>query len=131
MRVLVCGGRNYSNRDKVADVLGYLNPRDGNGITCVIHGGALGADALAAEWAIKHDITCASYAADWRTQGRAAGPIRNSLMLREGKPDVVVAFPGGRGTADMMAKARAAGVQVIEVNDPAHRPTPTGGTSDG
>jgi ABC-type branched-subunit amino acid transport system substrate-binding protein len=36
-------------------------------------------------------------------------------MIREGKPDAVVAFPGGRGTADMVRQARAAGIEVREV----------------
>jgi UDP-N-acetylmuramoylalanine-D-glutamate ligase len=46
--------------------------------------------------------------------GNAAGPIR---MLKEGKPNYVVAFPGGPGTRDMVNKAKAAGVPVVEVAD--------------
>ena len=52
---------------------------------------------------------------DWEKHGRAAGPIRNKLMLDEGRPDLVVAFPGGRGTANMVKQASAASVEVIEV----------------
>ena len=37
-------------------------------------------------------------------------------MLDEGKPDLVVAFPGGRGTAHMTRIARGAGIEVIEVS---------------
>jgi UDP-N-acetylmuramoylalanine-D-glutamate ligase len=36
-------------------------------------------------------------------------------MLAEGKPDLVVAAPGGRGTADMVRRARDAGIEVVEV----------------
>ena len=36
-------------------------------------------------------------------------------MLDEGKPDLVIAFPGGRGTADMVRKANRAGVKVVEI----------------
>jgi hypothetical protein len=35
-------------------------------------------------------------------------------MLEYG-PDLVVAFPGGRGTADMVRRAKAAGCEVLEV----------------
>jgi predicted Rossmann-fold nucleotide-binding protein len=35
-------------------------------------------------------------------------------MLAEGRPDAVIAFPGGKGTADMVRKARAAGLPVVE-----------------
>lgn len=56
------------------------------------------------------------FPADWGSLGKAAGPIRNSLMLTEANPSLVIAFPGGKGTADMISKARAAGVKVIEVS---------------
>jgi hypothetical protein len=36
-------------------------------------------------------------------------------MLLEGKPDLVVAFPGGKGTADMVRRARKANVPVKEI----------------
>jgi hypothetical protein len=36
-------------------------------------------------------------------------------MLMEGKPDLVVGFPGGRGTAHMCRIAGEAGVEVIEI----------------
>lgn len=81
----------------------------------VIHGAARGADTLAHEWAAHHEIPVDVYPADWQAHGRAAGPIRNARMLEEGKPDVVVAFKGGRGTADMVRRARASGVPVVEV----------------
>ena len=49
---------------------------------------------------------------------RGAGPERNARMLAEGRPDLVVAFPGGTGTADMVRRAKAAGVRVVEVVEP-------------
>jgi hypothetical protein len=81
----------------------------------IIYGGAYGADRLAREWAEEHCLGSECYPADWTKYGRAAGPIRNKQMLVEGKPDLVVAFPGGPGTADMVRQARAAGIRVIEV----------------
>ena len=115
MRVLVCGGRDFNDRELLARVLGDLHAA--SPISVVIEGGAHGADTLAFKWASEGNRcgTC-SYAADWRAHGRAAGPIRNAQMLDEGKPDLVVAFPGGKGTADMVARARRAGVRVIEVS---------------
>ena len=78
----------------------------------LIHGAARGADSLAGEWASTRAVPVKIFPADWQTHGRSAGHIRNAQMLREGKPDLVVAFPGGRGTADMVAKANAAGITV-------------------
>jgi hypothetical protein len=111
MRILVCGGRDFDDYACLADALSNLPVRPDT----IIHGGARGADALAAIWAKARHVAVEEYPADWRTHGHAAGPLRNRRMLEEGRPDVVVAFPGGKGTRDMMRQARAAGVQVIEV----------------
>ncbi len=120
MKVLVCGGRDYDDYPAVAKMLGNLSVRP----SLIIHGAARGADTLAAKWAVMTDTPIMRFPADWQRDGKAAGPIRNSRMLAEGRPDLVVAFPGGRGTADMVAKARKAGVPVIV------SPTHTGATHD-
>jgi len=52
------------------------------------------------------------FPADWSRHGKSAGPIRNRQMLIEGRPDIVVAFPGGKGTANMIKQAVEAGVKV-------------------
>jgi hypothetical protein len=114
MRVLVCGGRNYANWGRVRNTLDLLH-RTRRNITCIIHGGAHGADTLADDWADIRDIKSFTYPADWKSHGRAAGPIRNRRMIEEGKPDLVIAFPGGRGTANMVRQAKEAGIEVIEV----------------
>lgn len=109
MRVLVCGGRDYRSRGTVFHTLTELHP------SVVIHGGCpTGADAFAQEWA-SPVVPIEMYAAEWDKHGKAAGPIRNQRMIDEGKPDLVVAFPGGRGTADMVRRARKAGIPVREV----------------
>ena len=79
----------------------------------VIEGDARGADRLAGEWARSHRAENIKFRAEWEKLGRKAGPIRHQL-LDEGRPDVVVAFPGGKGIADMMMRAGSAGVEVIE-----------------
>lgn len=113
MRVLVCGGRNYGADDaevaKMWFTLYEVAP------TLIIHGRARGADYHADRWAKANRIAVKAYPADWLKYGPRAGPIRNQRMLDEAKPELVVAFPGGRGTADMVKRARAAGVRVMEV----------------
>ena len=109
----MCGGRDYDNIQRLSDVLSGLL-RDRN-ITTIISGHARGADQLAETWARNSSIDCLVFSADWDKYGRSAGPIRNRQMLMEGKPDLVVAFPGGAGTANMIKQARKAGVEVIEV----------------
>lgn len=113
MRVLVCGGRNYRDADRFGVVMNKLH--DSMGISLIIQGGANGADDLAHGWACLNGVPDLEFQADWETQGSFAGPARNQRMLDEGKPDLVIAFPGGRGTADMCRKARRAGVEVVEI----------------
>jgi len=111
MKVLVCGGRNYSNVDKMYSVL------DTFPITTIISGHARGADQMAEMYADERDIAVEVYPADWSKHGKAAGFIRNKQMLDEGKPDLVVAFPGGKGTSMMVDIARKAGVTVEEIEE--------------
>ena len=110
MKILVCGGRDFSNLPAVVDELEPLKPTE------IIHGGASGADKLAGIFAKGWDLPCRVFPADWKTHGKAAGPIRNKQMLDEGKPDLVVAFPGGRGTENMIQQAERAGVPVQRAN---------------
>jgi hypothetical protein len=112
MRVLVCGGRNYDDWAFIVHVLDRVNARQS--ITQLIEGGASGADEFARRWARARGIEVATFSADWdRYQGRA-GLIRNAQMLREGRPELVVAFKGGRLTAHMITIASAALVPVLK-----------------
>lgn len=143
MRVLVCGGRDYgyrlrgiafgtpqwnSDTRRIAAERKLLTETlDGIGITVLIHGAARGADELASLWAAKQwGVEPLPFPANWYPRGRrggldkSAGPKRNQRMIDEGRPELVVAFPGGTGTADMVSKAEAAGIRVL-------RPSPSHG----
>lgn len=113
MRLLVFGGRDYSNAARVEHILYAVHAK--RPITLIIEGGAKGADRLARQWAIANYIPFVTEEADWSQHGAAAGPLRNAAMLEKHKPDGAVAFPGGRGTADMKAKCEAAGVKLMIV----------------
>lgn len=113
-RPIVCGGRAFRDRDFVYATLDRLNHEDG--FDDIIQGGASGADALARDWAASRLVCYLNFAADWKKHGLVAGPIRNQRMIDEGRPDGCIAFPGGTGTADMVRRARAAGLPVIEVS---------------
>lgn len=124
VRVLVCGGRDYPYRAvwKWLDIAAKVEIADrlrlsNFGLSVLIHGGARGADEAAAGWAEGERIKVLAFPANWEAHGKAAGPIRNRKMVMEGKPDVVIAFPGGRGTADMIRTAEEFGIPVIRVED--------------
>lgn len=117
MRILVCGGRDYKHRDRLYRVLDNL--AEAHPAFVLIHGGCrTGADYLADEWAAVSLHPRLIFNANWKAHGRAAGPIRNQRMIDEGAPNMVVAAPGGKGTADMVRRARAANITVFEVGPP-------------
>jgi predicted Rossmann-fold nucleotide-binding protein len=109
MRLIVCGGRAYADRDRVFAALDRVHGK--RTITTLIHGDAPGADRLADEWAQWHAVRREPYPADWDKFGKVAGPERNQRMIDAGA-DGVVAFPGGTGTADLVRRAERAGISV-------------------
>lgn len=116
-RVLVCGGRDYPHRTHVMNVLDDV--REACGVAVVIHGGAPGADAHAAAWAQARGVPSLTFAvtpAAWEAQGAKAGPLRNRRMLDEGQPTLVIAFPGGRGTDDMVRQASRRNVPIVKLS---------------
>jgi hypothetical protein len=121
MRVLVCGSRSFIEQGVVSAVLDGVRMGIGDDPEfVVIEGGALGADRCARVWARAWYQQLETFPADWAKHGKAAGPIRNQQMLKEGKPDVVWAFVDkplaeSRGTADMVRIARYVGVPTYVV----------------
>lgn len=111
---LICGGRGFTDREMFNSAMGDLVRLKGMP-GYILQGGASGADTMALDWANHHAISSWTSKADWQKHGRAAGPIRNQAMLDIHKPDLVVAFPGGKGTADMVRRSHAAGIDVAEI----------------
>lgn len=129
MRVLVCGGRNFDDPVLMDRTMCQIP------VPSLVITGAqrkfdkdkkkwIGADWQAIEWALRNEVPFLGVPAKWSTQGRSAGPIRNGVMLRRAKPELVVTLPGGDGTADMIKQAKAAGIRVVECV-PSGTPEPT------
>jgi len=137
MRAIVCGGRTVKDREAVFRNLDRIHAE--RPITLVIEGGQRswkygkivgGVDWFAHEWAVTRGIPVITEAAKWddmtppvqvgfRNDGtrynRLAGPRRNAVMADEHKPDIVIAFPGASGTANMIFEAKLRGIEVLEV----------------
>jgi hypothetical protein len=117
LKILVCGGRAFDDAAFIhaeLDRLHAAHPFD-----AVIEGDARGVDRIAGEWARDRGIALVVYPADWANEGRHAALIRNERMLREGRPDLVVAFPGGRGTWHTCSLAEGLGIAVVRIATPA------------
>ena len=114
MNVVVGGGRYLKDRQMVWRVLDYLHQQEP--ITRLAHGGCSGADFLAELWAKQRQVPSRSYPPDWQGKGKAAGPIRNGEMLRQEVPDLVIGFPGGSGTRDLLLQAQRLNFRTLTVD---------------
>jgi len=112
-RPIVCGGRDFTDREWVYAHLDRLHKQ--YSFHRIIQGGARGVDELARDWCASRMVEYDNVPADWKTLGNAAGPIRNQRMVDEYRPDGCIAFPGGRGTADMMSRAMVANLPTIMI----------------
>jgi len=101
MRVIICGSRGIVDPIVVEEAVRESEFE----VTQVISGGATGPDSLGAQWALQNGIPVVTVLPDWKTHGKAAGPIRNSKMLEQA--DAVIAIWDGksRGTMDTIHKA--------------------------
>lgn len=115
MIVLVCGGRTEDPAIRTL-VRRVLDERRAAGkLTAIVTGLASGVDTYAATWAKQNGVDLVQGVAHWAFHGTSAGPIRNASMLRICRVDLVLAFPGGNGTANMVEQAMKAGVTVENV----------------
>lgn len=114
IKLLVCGGRDYSDRETLFHRLDSIHGQ--RPINIIIEGGAQGADSLARAWARSRGVLVATVPALWDKRGRGSGPQRNAAMLSL-NPDGVLAFPGGRGTANMVQQAKDSGLKVVDVKN--------------
>jgi hypothetical protein len=117
--VWVCGGRHFDDEYRLGEILEYiLEWCQQRGLRLmIIEGGAAGADRIAHNWANEEAhrglVYCETVLAEWTKHGPAAGPIRNQRIVDEYQPDLCVAMPGNRGTADAKRRCRAASIPIF------------------
>jgi hypothetical protein len=108
---IVSGGRDFKDRAMVERVLDEIRPE------VIYTGAARGVDEFARDWANDRGVPYFSCPAQWNQYGKKAGPLRNTWMLRYGRADTLIAFPGGKGTQNMWNQAVTAGISRIRINE--------------
>jgi len=109
MKTIIAGGRDYIFTREDIDKLHQLRKK--LPITEVVGGGANGADLCGKTFAKVNHIPYKEFKARWGCYGKSAGPIRNKQMAEYA--DALIAFPGGRGTEDMIRQAKEKGLKII------------------
>jgi NADPH:quinone reductase-like Zn-dependent oxidoreductase len=113
MRILVCGGRHFEDAEKIHRELSRLHWR--RPVTVLIHGSVSGVGIAAEAWARRIGIAVVRYPPNWEFFGKRAEALRNAFMIEDSRADLVLAFPGGRHTADLAARASDAGIAVLTI----------------
>lgn len=119
MRVIVCGGRDFQDKDfcfrKLDEIISPLKNIE------IVSGNAKGADAFGEEYALKKGLKLSIFKADWKKYGRAAGPIRNREMYHYALEDhpMIIAFWDGvsKGTKNMIdvAPKNGADIHIVKI----------------
>lgn len=115
MKVLVCGGRKYSNMSRIFCTLNAIHAI--RPILEVIEGGATGADSIAGNWAKMYGEKLTVVLPDYRKHDPKVAPLIRNSQMAELNPDLLIAFPGGSGTADMIKKAKARHIPILEIGE--------------
>lgn len=115
-KVLVCGGRTYSDTNTVRWFLGEFKKRHEHNGVILIHGNAPGADSLADMVGRELGFWVWPCPAMWNKHGKSAGPIRNVEMAESSMPHEIIAFPGGSGTEHMIKTAERFNIPVTRVS---------------
>lgn len=110
-RVLVCGGRNFTDETFVRSSLDSVRHHFET-LFLGIEGGARCVDTFAKRWFHDQGVPHVTLDANWGYYGLSAGNLRNEWMRVFLSPDIVIAFPGGPGTANMVAIAKRAKIDV-------------------
>lgn len=110
---IVCGSHLRGDRDYVFAKLDEQAKK--RGIRHIVCGGADYIDTFAIMWAMDRKVSFSVEYARWEAFGKQAGSIRNTWMLDRYNVKCIIAFDGDNGTRDMMAQARARGINVYQV----------------
>lgn len=109
MRLLVCGGRHFDDSILVDGQLSRVHSK--TPIKVLIHGGLPGLGVPVEAWARRTGVHLVRYPANF-TLGKQGDFERDSFMLEDSRPDVLLVFPGGRRTVQLSGRAQARGIEI-------------------
>jgi len=110
MIAAIIGSRGFSDYSMLTNVLSNYD------IHCIVSGGAVGADKLAAKYAKENTIHLIEFLPDYPKYGKRAPLVRNELIINE--TDFVIAFWDGesRGTMHAVNYAKSINKPVEVIN---------------
>lgn len=113
MRILVTGSRDWDDKLTIYRALQEARTWIPNDEIVLVHGGATGADQIAAAYATAMDWGVQQYRPQWIVYGKRAGILRNMEMV-DSRPDICLAFikDSSPGATQCANYAEACGIPV-------------------
>ena len=114
LKIGVIGSRSFNDYKLLKDTLDQYKGK----VWLIVSGGARGADSLGEKWAKENNVKTLIHRPDWNVHGKAAGFIRNELIVDDS--DLIIAFWDGlsRGSEHTinLAKKKGKEVKIIYFN---------------
>jgi len=115
MRVLICAGRHYADTRHCRQVLEAFQRL--HEVRVLIHGGNQFLGSEIEVWARELGADIVRYPPNWQLHGKLAESLRNNFMLKDSRPDIVIALPGGEDTEELVNRSKAAGIPTLSVGE--------------
>ena len=115
MNIAIIGSRNFNDYTTIENtLLEFISTEKPSDIK-IVSGGAIGADSLGKQFAVKHNLLHTEFLPDWKKFGRGAGIRRNTIIIENS--EVIFAFwdMKSKGTSDSITKVRKMDKRVIIV----------------
>jgi len=108
MIIAVSGSRDFNDEKFICNEINKYYTKDKD----IIHVG----DCKGVDYVVRKNFECKVFYADWNKHGLAAGPIRNSELLKGS--DILIAFlkQGSKGTLNCIKSAQKLGIKIIQVD---------------
>ena len=111
LRVIVCGGRDFTDKTMLSRVLWYVHER--RGLAEVIHGGQRGVEQMANRFAFEQGLHRVEVRA-WSKYGNPRAILHRNSQMFDLRPHGVIAFPGDANSRTVVQSARERGVPVLD-----------------
>lgn len=114
MKVIIAGSRTFRDGFYL-DLVNAAVKLSGYQIDEVVCGGSEGIDLQGSRWADACGIQVRMMPADWKVQGKWAGPIRNADMAAYADALILIWDGVSTGSADMLRKAIDKGMPCYQI----------------
>jgi hypothetical protein len=104
MKLAVVGSRGFNDYDLLKSKLNDIHLR--KPITCIVSGGAKGADSLGEKWANENNIETLIFIPEWDKYGKRAGFLRNEDIIKNSDAVVAIWDEVSKGTQHSISLAK-------------------------